>query len=202
MNRKLTVIGMGVVLLASIIVALVLVLPGTAKEAQPASLPPPPLDTWVTYADERFGFSFTYPPDWHLNVVPDDAAGGGVQISTHDLQQPPFKGPIPPGYLKIEFMVVGGDPRNPGESLTDWRHRRADWEPSKVSEEKQEQVAGVDALEEKIAVAPGYVITTIYFPYSHKDYGETGFFISATPFGEASLEEVFRQILSTFKFEG
>lgn len=168
---------------------------------RPATLPAPPMSEWTTYYDDRFGFSFMYPPDWHLNVVPADVAGGGVQISTYDFIHEPFKGTTPTDYFKIEFMVVGGDPRHPGESLVSWRHRRYDHDAAKVREERQNVVAGRDSLEEQVEVAPGFVITGMYFPYSHTDYGETVLFIGATPIREQSLDQTFRDIVSTFKFD-
>jgi hypothetical protein len=107
----------------------------TAHESRPASLPPiANMEEWLTYNDERFHFSFQYPPDWYIYIVPADVAGGGVQISTYnpyDIVQNQ-KG-VPADYFKIEIMVVGGDPLKPGQSLIEWRHERADYASYVVS---------------------------------------------------------------------
>lgn len=173
----------------------------TAGESRPASLPPSSdIQDWLTYTDERFNFSVQYPPDWYINIVPADAAGGGVQISTHN----PYdtlsnqKG-TPADYIKIEIMVVGGDPIKNGQSLTEWRHARLDYVPLSVKAETLTYINGLESLEEKVEYFPGTEITTIYFKYFHVTYGETVIFISATPFQQQVMEETFRKIVSTFQ---
>lgn len=201
MKPKTILLAVITALLVGLSLMVLVVLPGRAREMRPATLPPPPMSEWLTYKDGRFGFSFMYPPDWFLNVVPKDVAGGGVQISSCDLQQPPIKGAIPAECMKIEFMVVGGDPRSSTESLRDWRHRRHDYAPTKVREETEGTTAGRDSLEEKVEWAPGFVSTAIYLPYTDTDYGNTVLFISTGSFREKSMEQTFRDIVSTFKFE-
>jgi len=193
--------AMAMAILAGIALIVLVLIPRMRRETRPAILPPPPMSEWITYHDDRFGFSFMYPPDWHLNVVPADVAGGGVQISTYDLEQEPLKGNTPSDYFKIEFMVVGGDPRSATESLRDWRHRRADYDRTKVREETEGTTAGRDSLEEKVEWAPGFVSTAIYLPYTDTDYGDTVLFIATGNIRQESMEQTFRDIVSTLKFE-
>lgn len=79
--EKIVLVG---VLPTAVLIVLLLsgVLPGIAREtSQPASLAPP-LEEWKTYTDDRFHFTFKYPPDWYLNVIPPDVGGGVVQLRT------------------------------------------------------------------------------------------------------------------------
>ena len=200
MKVKTLLPAMAMAILAGIALIVFVLIPRMRRETRPATLPPPPMSEWITYHDDRFGFSFMYPPDWHLNVVPADVAGGGVQISTYDLEQEPLKGDTPSDYFKIEFMVVGGDPRTLGETLEDWRRRRYDYDPAKERGMAQGVVAGRESLEERVEIAPGLEATAIYVAYSHEDYGETVLFIAAG-LPHESLEPIFRQIVSTFKFD-
>jgi len=173
----------------------------SARDVQPARLPPPPLDEWVTFTDDRFHFSFQYPPDWHLELEAADVAGGGVKLSTYPLDSTAFvKGPLPPDYLKIEIDVVGGDPRLAGQTIAEWRHARFDYDPSKVRFERSLVVAGVEALEIRMEYYPGWETTEIYMPFSHPAYGDTAMWISATPFGLPILEQIYRDIVSSFQF--
>jgi hypothetical protein len=159
------------------------------------------MQEWLTYTDERFNFSIQYPQDWYINIVPASVAGGGVQISNYYRYDPLLinqKRP-PADYLKIEVIVVGGDPIKNGQSLTEWRHARLDYVPSHVKQEKFTSINNLEGLEEKVEYFPGIEITTIYFEYFDNTYGETVLLISATPFRQPVMEETFRQILSTFQ---
>lgn len=177
----------------------------TAGTSRPASLPPSSnLQEWLTYTDERFNFSVQYPPDWYITVLPADAGGGGVQISTYPPSVLQPKQPVPADYYIINIIVVGGDPIKPGQSLTEWRHARGDYGgfvELKSKEEKIVSINGLEGLEEKVEYVPGSETTTIYFKYFDETYGNTALFISASRVQHQVMEDTFRQILSTFQLK-
>lgn len=180
------------------------VLRGTVQESAHATLPLPPMDQWLTYTDERFHFTFRYAPDWYIRVMPADRYGGGVQLSTYDLNTTAFTvEDVPPDYLKIEIVVVGsGDsfPLLPGQTVEEWVRARGGYDPSQVRQEKHAVVAGREAFEQTVEYFPGWQVTTIFIPYHDATYGDTVLWISSTPFWQPSLEQAFRQIVSTFAF--
>lgn len=174
-------------------------LPGIARRAAPASLPPPPLDQWKTYTDERFHFSFRYPPDWYLKVIPALEGGGGVQISTYDLEAPPFKETPPPDWFKMEILVPIGWPIAPGQSLEEWAQARRVHDPCKFIGEERVTVANLDALKETTECSPGRQSLALYIPYSGISSGDTVLIISVSSFQQSILSEIFWQIVSTFQ---
>jgi hypothetical protein len=170
---------------------------GKAGETGAITLPPPPINEWQTYSDERFDFRFQYPPEWFLNVMPIDNNGvGGIQLSTYPLDRFQTK-TTPNDFLKIEIIILLNEPLQEGQTLDEWALRNSD--PSLPREINYIEVAGLDALEEKVEYYPGMAVTTIYLPYNNAEYANAVLWISASSFRQPVLEDTFRQIVGTFE---
>jgi hypothetical protein len=180
-----------------------LVPPTATSSATTTVVPPwPPnmgIDSWKTYTNEDFYFSFIYPAEWFLYELGGSPVPGvdGVEISNYNLDTLPAKGPAPANFFKMRFILHANDPLIEGQTLDDWIESRGMY----IKQEQTLQIAGREARELVRESYPGVVGYEVLLIVDHPEYGKL--VLSITPPSSAlenqEIEGVFRKILSTLR---
>lgn len=169
-----------------------------------------PIEQWLTFTDEKVGYSIKYPPDWYLETTPPDAIGicCSSSIYSYDPKDPSLEtlgkeGKWPSNYVAVHFAVadlratVPSLAFEPNESMGDWVHRVVKLRDiDTVIEEREMTISGMPAYLQVVA-APDMRSTaalnirkdennvlTIFYPYK----------------AGGALEQSIEKMLATFQF--
>jgi hypothetical protein len=161
------------------------------------------MDSWKTYVNKGFYFSFKYPADWYLYELGGSPVPGTdyVEISNYNLEKlPPGKGSPLEYFFKMAFVVHANDPLKEGQSLNDWIQSKA-YYSLHIKQERTLQVADREAKELIWESYPGIAAYYVLLIVDHPDYGKLVLSISSpnSALEDQEIEGVFRKILSTLQ---
>lgn len=171
-----------------------------------------PLEQWLTFSDEKVGYSIKYPSDWYLETASPEMRERGICCSTsiysYDPKDPNLEalgkeGKWPSNYVAVHFAVadlratVPSLAFEPNESMCNWVHRiRKFDETDNVVQEHEMTISNAPACFQAIT-APKIrplavidirkdenIVLTIFYPYK----------------AVGALEQSIEQMLATFEF--
>lgn len=166
------------------------------------AVPWPPnmnVDDWKVYTNKEFNFSFKYPADWYIKVYPTSSIHDTLLIEMSNYtfdrvgNRPKLK-----SHFKMGVAIYADEPLT-GQSLDDWIASRGAYQPSQVVKKGVVQVAGQDSKEYAVEYYPGTIIHSFYLIIKNPDFENLVMSVSALPFDEPWMEEVFYLVASTMR---